>query len=169
MQRTTPLQSVAILFAATLFLVSSCSRDPELAIKVSRDPGANFQSYRTFAWQSGQRKFSERGEKRLRVTVDQELVAKGYRKAPEKDADLLIKYLGAQERQLIQKPIVTSRGPTMLLPETVDTGALRLQFVDRKNNRVVWQGDASGVVRDPNNVTEVTPAVKKLLAKFPNR
>ncbi len=112
---------------------------------------------------------SERGEKRLRGTVDQELIAKGYRKATEKDADLLIRYVAVQERQHIQKPLVTSRGPTMLLPEAVDTGALRLQFVDRKSNRVVWQGEASGVVRNPDNVTEVTPAVKRILAKFPKR
>ena len=133
-------------------------------------PGANFQSYQTFAWQSGQRKFTERGEQRLRGTVDQELIAKGYRKAAsEKDADLLIKYVGIQQRQQIQKALVTGPGSAMLIPETVDTGALRLQFVDRKNNRVVWQGDASAVVRDPRNVTEVTPAVKAILAKFPKR
>jgi hypothetical protein len=161
-------KAIGLLLGA-LFLVSSCSREPQLAIETSRDPGADFKSYQTFAWKSGQQKFSDKGEERLRSTADQELIAKGYRKAPEKDADLLIKYAGAQERQHIQKPLVTSRGPTMLMPETVDAGALRLQFVDRKNNRVVWQGQATGVIRNPDNVTEIVPAVKRILAKFPKR
>jgi len=168
MLRNNSCQTIGLVLGA-LLLVSSCSREPQLAIQTSRDPGADFRSYQTFAWKSGQQKFSELGEKRLRGTVDQELIAKGYRSAPEADADLLIKYAGATERQHIQKPLVTSRGPTMLLPETVDAGALRLQFVDRKNNRVVWQGQASGVIRNPDNVTEIVPAVKRILAKFPKR
>lgn len=157
------------LAASLLCSVLSCARSPQLSVKTRQDPSANFSSYRTFAWQPGQRKFSELGEKRLRTTVDQELNAKGYRNAAADDADLLIRYAGAVERQQIQKPLVTSRGPTMLMPETVDAGALVLQFVDRKANRIVWQGQAAGVINDPDNVTEIVPAVKQILARFPKR
>lgn len=169
MRRTQSLPAMALLLMTLLCLVTSCARAPQLAIQTARDPNANFNNYQTFAWQSGQRKFSELGEERLRTTVDQELTSKGYRSAPEQEADLLIRYAGRVERQQIQKPLVTSRGPTMLLPETVDAGALRLQFVDRKTNRIVWQGQASGVINNPDNVTEIVPAVKRILAKFPKR
>lgn len=166
-------QSHVLTAAGLLSLLScvllSCTRAPRLAVETARDPNANFASYQTFAWQPGQRKFTERSEQRLRTTVDQELAAKGYRSAPAEDADLLIRYAGAVERQQIQKPLVTSRGPTMLLPETVDAGALRLQFVDRKTNHIVWQGQASAIINDPDNVTEIVPAVKQILARFPKR
>ena len=157
------------LVASLLCSLLSCARSPQLSVKTTQDPNANFSSYQTFGWQPGQRKFSELGEKRLRTTVDQELTAKGYRSAPPVDADLLIRYAGAVERQQIQKPLVTSRGPTMLMPETVDAGALVLQFVDRKANRIVWQGQAAAVINDPDNVTEIVPAVKQILARFPKR
>lgn len=158
--------TAGLLLAA--LLATQCGQST-ITVRTKYDQAADFKRYRTFGWNKAQDKLSDRGEEAVRTTVTSELEKKGIRLArPGEEPDFLVGYAARTETQTAHRPIVTSRGPTMLLPETVEAGMLILVFIDPKTDKTVWRSEAVAVIDDQRNPhRKIPPAVKKMLAQYP--
>ena len=167
------------------------------SIKTSHDydPGADFRSFRTFAWISADpiikpsagtmnaRYVSPLDEQRVRRAVESEMAKKGYRLAEQAASDLVVSFrVSTAEKVKIQDEpgmgrVYTSpnRGATWYGGSTVSVtqyteGTLALEFYDRKSKRAVWVGTASKRLSKNDDSDEVIKeAVAKILLPFPAR
>ena len=47
-------------------------------------------------------------------------------------------------------------------------GSIRLNMIDRKQNKLIWAGTAKGDIYDPENINQdIHPAVKAIMKRFP--
>jgi hypothetical protein len=161
--------------------------------QVSTDysPATGFSQYRTFSMVSRPDSVSHQLlDDRVRNSVEARLEAKGLTETDRSQADLFVGY-GVVDRT--HKEIYTT-GPGwgwgggwgwrsyrwgMAWPtdlrrsvETYTDGTVLICMVDAKTHRLVWQGQAAGVlslpVNDPSKATRaIDEAVVNILAKYP--
>ncbi|MES2730749.1 MAG: DUF4136 domain-containing protein [Bacteroidota bacterium] len=113
-------------------------------------------------------------QNRINRALDAEMKARGY-VAKENEADLIIKYQAdSRDRQYTQ-----SYGPTWgywgmgsnSQTRTYEQGRLILNLIDAKTNQLVWQGWATGEVKNPNKDQEVAvrDQIYRILKQYPHR
>jgi hypothetical protein len=142
------------LFALVL---GSCETPPQTGQYA--DPAADFTRYSTFSW--GDSDLLPRGDARLdnnpffdnsvRTALEQQLVAKGLRKAEPQAADVLVHYHVSIAERLDVAEIdrryanCAEQGcePVVIVSEE---GTLMFDFVDAASKRLVWRGWIRGYV-----------------------
>jgi len=165
----------------------------QTTFRATRDPDADFQGYRTYAWaeprKSGQPAIDDDValHNAIREAVEAELTRLQYEKVPassEAPADLVLTYHLAAEQRLestaIENYTYSSQGrerPVVIgQPFTQERkyvrGTLVLDMVDAKAARVVWRGWAQADIDDyldePEQVeARVARVIARLLARFP--
>ncbi|MBI4913695.1 MAG: DUF4136 domain-containing protein [Acidobacteria bacterium] len=166
------------------------------SVKYDFDPGANFKSYRSFDWYAASKaaKAKSQGQasplvdKRVRLAVEQQLVAKGYRLETQGDPDFLVTYYPVfRNRQVRTRTTVGTGGWGWHRPwgyrvgarfTTAEThnyreGTIILEIVDFRTDQLVWHGAAQGALTGLDNPEEaqqqISQAVRDLLEKFPPR
>lgn len=116
----------------------------------------------------------------IKTSIKDELEARGYRSNPSRP-DLLISYR-VLERQARMKGYVNDvptmvgstevRQPSDTTTHTLESGTLLISLIDTKTHEVVWDGFASGLVRDNAFITEeakIKEAVHLIMEEFKYR
>jgi len=148
------------------------------------DQSYDFSGLSTYAWmeQGLEGGVSEIMLRRMYAAIDEDLTAKGLRKADRPgSADVLIAYhTGTQDRQQYDTYGYGAGGwwggywgggMTTTTVRTYSEGTLILDVIDRQSNELVWRGSASKTIDDMDSpeqrVQTVQDAVAKLLKDFP--
>jgi hypothetical protein len=178
------------LAAVAAVVLAGCASGPKLF--VNEDPGADFASYRTFAFSTplgtDSPQYSSMLSTFLKDATRRELEARGYRYV-ESDADLLVNFYVKTKEKITSTSVPTGpaygagyygyRGMNYGVWTGYETqvsqyteGTLNIDLVDTRQKRLVWEGVAVGRVRD--NVREnLKPAVDGVVAqvfeKYPHR
>ena len=174
-----------VLFAACL--AGGCTTKPPT--HVMQDPQAQFGSYKTFAWDTGQETSEVAGEplsivnSQIRAAITNELQKKGYAEAiAGAKPDLLLRYETAAAEKIKSNPFrigigmggygsngAAGVGVSSSDVKNVKEGMLVLRVIDPTRNAEVWNGRVSRElgkqgVPDPELIKS---AVGELLNEFP--
>ena len=159
MIQTRPLLLLAI--ASLAILTGGCASAPD--IRVSSDPATAFSGYQTFGFMpqlgtdgpGGRTMFSAR----LIAATTRELDARGLQFVSN-NPDLLVNFFSGIQSgvQMANMPIFVMPVPnygawhgyqaTFAPGERIDDGTLGVHLVDRRSNRLVWEGIARDRVTD---------------------
>jgi hypothetical protein len=135
---------------ATLVLAAGCA-----GVRVHSEvaPQADLGHYRTFGWLKTERSGPETIiDQRIRASLRGQLLKKGLTEVPSDAADFLISYHVLQEHKLAVSD--WGNGIYGWAPEVVSysDGALIVDFIDPRTNRIFWRGSASSAVEHPGVV-----------------
>lgn len=155
-----------VLLAGAAASAIALAADARPSISTDVAPGANFASYKTFAWVNPQppRGMNPVAFDRIRTTIENGLIAKGYQKADPADLSLILS-IGAREKTQFE-----SWGRFGLQTDVYQytQGKLALDAFDTQTRQAVWHGQASETVNpDKPNFKAIDEGVAKLVAKFP--
>jgi len=162
-----PLSRRSLLVLATVLAATAtgagCASRPE--VRHDRDPGADFASYKTFAFQALRdpargalgtlgADYTTLQEARLRRAAARELERQGLTQvAHDPDLRVHLAMKVVQRQELHTSPGTRSlgvgyRGWTATRLDTVDVrqGTLVVDLVDARRNALVWRGVAEGAV-----------------------
>ncbi len=182
------LRMIATVLGLTLF--TACS---SYTVKTDYDPSIAYSSYKTFDWYAASKRAKGRGsgidpliDKRVRVSVQAVLEAKGFRQETVAEPDFLVTYYPVYQNKKYRTTTsfgggygwgsrrwgygVGTRFSTSQVHKYRE-GTIILEVVDSRSNQLVWQGAAEGALTNldsPENAQEqINKAVGDLLADFP--
>lgn len=179
--------SFSILALATSLLTGGCTSTPPQPYSM-RDPQANFTTFKTFAWDTGQATEAP-GEPvtivngQIRTAITGELQQKGYAEAlAGAKPDLLLRYETAAAEKLKSNPFrigvgtggagsngAAGVGVSSPSAKNIREGTLVLRAIDPARNAEVWNGRVSREL-GKNGVPDpalIQSAVGDLLREFP--
>jgi hypothetical protein len=152
-------------------VLAACLAFPAYAgPKVSSDttPGANFATYRTFAFvnPSPPAGMNPVAYERIRMGVEQGLISKGYSKAAEGDLSVIIT-IGARDRTDVDTWGMFGRQVDV---RQYTEGQLSVDVFDTRTKQPLWHGQATETI-NPKKVdpAKVEKAVGVVMARFPAR
>jgi hypothetical protein len=175
---------VCIIAVAALCGCSSIS------VHTDYDTTADYTGYKTWDWlpvEPGEpsqpmdpRLQNPKGKARVKELIEQELIARGFDKAPD-DPDFYVNFNAALGEELnvrnienyyeylnytVFSPYITTR-----YTETIDIGTLMVDFFDAKSHAQIWRGTASTEYNYQAGPKENDPiikeAVQKIIRRFP--
>jgi len=170
--RAAALALLLAAFAVPAAAQFQITRD-EVALDFDRE--VDFSRYTSFAWRHDLEP-TARPENHLRILehVERGLEAKGLKKQPAAEAQLLLRYYAKVESKL--RNVGTTQQSWWQpgnLRTTVDFGKVRegtliLEMYERETGYLVWRGTTTGVVAPPERMeAQVREAVELLLAHYP--
>ena len=164
-------------------MLAGCAAGPEL--RVNADPGADFAAMRSFGFMQelgtdgpgGQTMLSAR----LSAATTRELTARGLQFLSD-SPDVLVNFFAN-----VQSGMQTSDSRVFIMPvvnygawpgyrtsfasgERINEGTLGIHIVDRRSNRLVWEGIASERVTEAmldNPDETINRLVEQIFAEFP--
>lgn len=177
----TDISRIAAVLALALFV--GCTAGPDL--RVNADPAADFAGYRTFGFvrplgtdnPSGPTMLSAR----LSAATTRELEARGLRFVSN-NPDLLVNFFSGFQSgvQMTNMPVFvmpvahygawTGYRATFAPGERITEGTLGVHLVDRRSNRLVWEGIARDRVTEAmteNPDETVNTLIETIFADFP--
>jgi hypothetical protein len=175
-----------LLLAACL--LAGCASEP--LVQTDRDPGADFSRFHTFAWKQPPPISNPLLKQRVVAAIEAQLQGKGWRLAPEADADIvLVGNVSSVQQQSIDAFYDGGywqgwdwhgygygygyRGPVggtrHVEVRTYTIGSLVLDVFDPRTRRAIWRATAEGLVpaREADRQRDALLAVEKMLADFP--
>jgi hypothetical protein len=172
------------LAVAVLLIAASAVHSQK--VKVDFDKSVNFSSYRTFGFSEGQVAINPIVSETIKSTVESELTALGLTRN-DAAPDLKLSILAASDMDLQgvgpswnnenYRFFGGQGNPAALM--NITTGTLKIDLVDTKIGRNVWQGIArdtlvrsssGSAVEDAKNVEKtVKKAIKKMFKQYPAR
>lgn len=182
-------QAFPILTLAALVLAGGCATKPPT--HVMRDPQANFDSFKTFAWDTGQGQEAAQAasepltivNSQIRAAIATELRSKGYAEATAgAKPDLLLRYETAAAEKLKSNPFrigigmggyggngAAGVGVSSSDVKNIKEGMLVLRVIDPARNAEVWNGRVSRELGKDGvpDAGLIRNAVAELLNDFP--
>jgi hypothetical protein len=183
---------IKMIFSVVVVLfLSSCST---VEVVQNHDTTVDFSTMKTYAWfdvnepLSGNVRVDKSDVKQyVRKAVEKVLMAKGYIKGAEVEADFLVTWLGAVEKKVTAKNIDHFYRPygyaalqqdprwkkeNTPTPNEFPEGALILDFLDPASQKLVWRGvgkEKVGKAKTPEEVERViSRIVVQILSTFPS-
>ena len=142
-------------------------------VKVDFDRQAEFQKYKTFAWQKTQFPAPGLGHERITRAINAQLTAKGLQKENEGHPDMYVTYR-VTLRESINEEIFVTGGPVMptqvtSFPSVYLKGTLMVDVLDAGTKMVFWRGVAVDTVSNnpQKNKKKIERAAKKMFKNFP--
>lgn len=175
-----------------LIFIAGCA---SLQTDSKQDLAADFSEFETFAWLDHKvlpgddvRVRDERVRKTVRDTIEQTLIAKGYRQSGTNQADFVVSWFGAIEQKIKKENLdhlyspygygTLLREPT-LNPESsraiaeYEEGTLIIDLLDPVDRRLLWRGTGVGQVvkeRTPETALKnLARSVSRILDPIPSR
>lgn len=173
------MRLISLSFTLVAFLLGSCT---SLKVFSDYESGIDFTKYKTFAfYKKGIDKaaISDIDKKRIMRAVENELVAKGLNKS--KSPDLLVSIFTKSRDQIS----VTNNNPgwgwgwafspwmyrgTNVIVSQHTEGILFIDFFDKNENKLVWQGIGTGVLKMRSvekKEAQINEFVNKIIASYP--
>ena len=188
--RRTSLAVIGLALGVATLIGGCASTAPQS--ESMRDPNADFNSYKTFGWDtttsadaSGQPQPLSIIDSNIQAAIATELKGKGYEEAAAgANPDLIISYEKAREQTLKNNPIRigigvggygghggASVGASSASVKNVDVGTLVVHVIDRGRNAEAWTGRVSGELSKGGTVEPavIQSAVAELFREFPPR
>ena len=166
---------------AVLITAIACSLVYGQDVRTNYLPGTDFAKYRTYKWAT----IGEGGhpnqivDNEIKESIDSQLRVKGFTRVDSGDADLLVRYQVAVDREKQWTAFGTGGGPWGLggmgmataNSSTLDIGTLVVDFYDPATKQLVWTGTATKAVSpsksEQKNLEHLDKAMRKLLKNFP--
>jgi hypothetical protein len=158
---------------ASVFLVSwlivlliSCSTVYHVAYDYDR--GTDFTKLKTYGWLPlrPEDQISKLSEKRIQTAVNNQLGSKGYKRVSKNPDFSIVAKVGTKEEYWYGSGYYGYR-----YAHKIEAGTLLLDFVNQRDNRLIWRGEAAGVLDDSYSSEKldklVSTAVEKILKDFP--
>jgi hypothetical protein len=142
------------------------------------DRSAPFARFKTYSWVKGTPVKDQLNDKRIVSAIDSQLLAKGFTKVAEGDADVLVAYHASFDKSLQINGSSSGYGYRFGAMRTgratldeVTVGTIAIDLVDASNKTIVWRGLASGEL-DPAAKPEkreknIQKAAAKLFKNYP--
>jgi Domain of unknown function (DUF4136) len=172
MMRIATLTTCAgLTLLATLALAQSAS--------VDYDRGANFTSYKTYAWTRGTELTDELNHARVVRAIDGRLAAKGLvRVEPGADPDVLVAYHASFDTNLRIDGFSTAWGPYGLGSHSgsawiqeILVGTLVVDLADARRHALVWRGTATSDIHTTDKPEKrdrnIARATEKMFKNYP--
>ncbi len=166
-----------------LITLSSCS---SVRVSSDYDTQAEFKEYKTFAFYKkgiDKASVSDLDKKRIMRAIESELVAKGYTKSSNPDILVSIFTKSREKVNINNNNFAWGLGwgwrmgwnPWMWGGQNMNVnqyteGTLFIDFIDKTNNELVWQGIGSGSLRIKNpekRTKRINTFVKEIIATYP--
>lgn len=171
------MKPVALLLA--LGLLAGCASGP--LVQTDRDPSADFQHYRSYGWKQEPAISNPLLKQRVVAAVDAELAAKGWRQAPEAQADLLLVGNVSSRDDIAMDYYYNDvawsgwdwrwggAGMHRIDVHTFKVGTLILDVFDATTKRAIWRATAEGTVpaSEAHRSEDAMDAVHRMFADFP--
>ena len=165
---------------AVLIAAISCSLVHGQEVRTNYLPGTDFSKYRTYKWLSiGEGEDSNQiVDNEIKESIDSQLRAKGFTRVDSGDADLLVGYQVAVDREKQWTAFGTGGGPLgwggmgmgSASSSTINIGSLVVDFYYPATKPLVWTGSATKAVAPGNseqkNLEHLDQAMRKLLKNF---
>ena len=175
--------TVAVATLLLLTAIGGCASGPDL--RVSADPGADFAAFRTFGFMQELGTDGPGGRTmlsaRLSAATTRELEARGLRFVSN-NPDVLVNFFAG-----IQSGIRMTNMPILVMPvenygawtgyratfapgERIDEGTLGVHIVERRSNRLVWEGIANDRVTEAMTESPdatINSMIASIFAEFP--
>jgi len=171
------LTKLLVLFA---FIVSTAAVGA--AVSVDHDPKVDFTKFKTYSWMPGTPAANPLNETRIHDAIDAQLAAKGLKKVDDGGDLRVVTHASSKDEQRVDVQEYGYYGPawsawnrgystTSVNVYTVRVGELVVDIFDAESKKVVWRGEASGVVSEnaDTNAKRISKAVTKLFKNFPPR
>jgi hypothetical protein len=157
---------IRLLLVSFVVLFAACSN---LEVNTARAPDANLAQYRTYAWISrSEPKASSVTDQTVKSNVQEQLINKGLVPSQSGEPDLLISYFVREKTGFSRGLSPSEWGWDQEAVYPVREGDLKLQFIDPKTNRAVWEGTASDVIgRAGPTQKEIADSVTEILKRYP--
>ena len=167
-----------MLLSLGLFL-SACSN---VEVRTDHDSAVDFSRYSTYAWKKRPTTSFSLMNQRIVAAVEEQLSAKGWRKAPETEAQtMLAATVTTRDGQRVDTvhnnwggpgmPGWGWGGPMMMTSHVVSytVGSLIVDIYDSRTHDAIWRGTASGLLSDnPKRVRQsIDKGVGGMFNKFP--
>jgi hypothetical protein len=146
-------------------------------VKVDYDKAANFGAIKTFSIKLGTAWGNQIGEKRVMDEFTQALTEKGWKVAPEGEADAQVMVHGASEVKHSLNTFYSGGGGYrwggMGTATTTDSeytvGTLVVDIFDAKSKGLIWRGIAQDELSDKTdkNIKKLGKASDKMFKEFP--
>jgi len=177
------LKLLTLTLLVTLTL-SSCS---SVRVSSDYDTKANFKEYKTFAFYKkgiDKASVSDLDKKRIMRAIEREMVSRGYTKSSNPDLLVSIFTKTREKVNINQNPNFGwgigwgwrwgwGWNPWMNQNVNVNQyteGTLFIDFIDKSNNELVWQGIGSGSMRMKNpdkRERRINEFVKEIISEYP--
>jgi len=143
-------------------------------VSVDSDPGAPFDSYKTYAWVDGTPAPNPLNEERLHMSVDARLALKGLRMNTTNPDVVVVTHVTTKERQELMVSGFGygpwwGGGYSAANVETYIDGTLVVDLYDAKTKKMVWRGVATATASDKptKNISKMNKALEKMFEKLP--
>lgn len=173
---TTAKYAPASVICMLLAFLLGCS---DVRTRSEFNPKFDFRKLRVYEWLPVAQDDTIRhiDVERVRRAVNKDLRFKGFRLATEEPDFLIAMSIGTQHRSTAVgdtsgwNRFSGGAGPQDHRRINYEEGTLKLDFIDRKTNRIFWQGEARAMLRNrpsPEKVeARITETVGKMLRDFP--
>jgi hypothetical protein len=163
-------------------LASACASGP--LVQTDHDPAVAFDRLHSYAWKQPPPISNPLLRQRVVAAIDAELAGKGWRQAPETEADvLLVGNVSARDEQTIEafydgpdwsgwgwnRVTGAGPGPRRVEVHSYKVGTLVLDMFDAHSRRAVWRAIAEGTVPESQARIDrdAMAAVRGMFAEFP--
>jgi hypothetical protein len=170
-------RSVVQLAILVGLILVACGSLPAQDVKYNFMPGTDFSKYHTYKWVpiEGGSHPNQIMDAQIKTSVDSQLAAKGLSKTEADNADILIGYQVAVDKEK-QWNAYSMGGPRFggmgsATSSTISTGSLVLDMYDPTSKQLVWTGTATKTLSPSSNQEKnqknLDKAMAKLLKNYP--
>ncbi len=165
---------IPVFFLSLMILLSACS---SIYVVYDYDVQADFSKYKSFKWDMSRSELGFKNQlldKRLRYSIDLELIGKGFQYT-EQNADLVLTY---EQTTRTERDIYVMHsypgwrhggwGHRNVFVDKRKEALITLKIFDAETNELIWQSWASGievVIEDVEKIIKNVAA--QLVANFP--
>lgn len=174
------MKTISCLLLASL--ASACASGP--VVQTDHDPAVAFERLHSYAWKQSPPISNPLLRQRVVAAIEAELAGKGWRAAPEAEADvLLVGNVSARDEQSIDafydgpdwsgwgwnQQVGAGAGLRRVEVHSYKVGTLVLDMFDAHSKRAVWRATAEGTVPGSQKQMDrdAMAAVRGMFADFP--
>jgi hypothetical protein len=172
------MKTVKLFLLVFIFGFASCST---IRVTTDYDTKTDFTSYKTFAFYKkgiDKAKISDLDKRRILKAIETELLNKGFKKS--ENPDMLVSIF-AKSRKKVNVDARFNHPVSYMYPSyyygrdrlriTKQTeGTLFIDFIDKKEKKMLWQGIGSGVLGAKTGIKKqekIQLFVREILSKYP--
>jgi hypothetical protein len=164
-----------IICLVLCILVAACASSSRRSVETDYDKNAQFDTYKTFKVEAVQQEQQYLGlNGLLKQAITDALSAKGLSYTQSGETDLVVRFAARVTRgqQMRLEQISTGKGVyTRNQAEAVNEGALLINVVDVKQDRVIWKAssisDITGIDLDKVTQPQADKALSEILIDYP--
>ena len=161
------MRNASLLLVSWLIVFTiSCSTVNHVSYDYDR--GTDFAKLKTYSWLPlrPEDQLSKSSEKRIQTAVNNQLGSKGYKLVSKNPDFSIVAKVATKDEYWFGSGYYGYR-----YAHKIEAGTLLLDFVNQRDNRLIWRGEAAAVLDDSYSSEKldklVSETVEKILKDFP--